>query len=178
MAAFLSRLRRLEPDQYYYTASEVHITVLSLFTATIDHGPFFAQRARYVSAADTALRKAGPMRIDFAGVTASTGTVMIQGFFVDDVLNDLRDALRRELRARGLGAGLDQRYRLRTAHMTAVRFRSPLRDSRRFAAALEQARERPFGATTIRSLSLVENDWYMSHHATEIVKRYPLVPAR
>ncbi len=36
VASFLRALRRLEPDQYYYTPSEFHLTVLSLFTATIE----------------------------------------------------------------------------------------------------------------------------------------------
>jgi len=110
------------------------------------------------------------------GVTASPGTVMIQGFFENEELNDLRDALRRQLGMRGLGAGVDQRYRLESAHMTVARFRAPLCDSERFATVLEQARQRSFGATTVRNLSLVESDWYMSHGATETVKRYRLVP--
>ena len=94
--------------------------------------------------------------------------------FDDDALNDLRNELRRHLSACGLGAGLDQRYRLQTAHMTVARFREPLRDSRRFAVALEKARRQRFGTATIGSLSLVENDWYMSQSVTETLKRYRL----
>ena len=37
VAAFLERLREVEPDQYYYAPSEFHVTVLSLFTATIEY---------------------------------------------------------------------------------------------------------------------------------------------
>jgi 2'-5' RNA ligase len=176
VAAFLSELRRLEPDQYYYTASEFHVTVLSLFTATVDHEPFFAQREHYVSAVDSALRQAVPIRIEFEGVTASPGTVMIQGFFENHALNDLRDSLRGRLRLRGLAGGVDQRYRLESAHMTVVRFRAPLCESERFAIALEQARGRSFGTATVRSLRLVKNDWYMSRRATETLERYRLVP--
>ncbi len=172
VALFLKELGRLEPDQYYYTASELHITILSLFTATIEHRPFLAKRETYHSAVEAALNHIESLQIEFAGVTASAGTVMIQGFFETDALLALRDRLRTELRVRGLGAGLDQRYRLRTAHMTVVRFRTPLLDPTRFARALERARDRPFGATTVRSLSLVENDWYMSHGATKTLKSY------
>jgi 2'-5' RNA ligase len=174
ITAFLDELRRLEPHQYYYTASELHITVLSLFTAVVDNEPFFDQTDRYVAAADAALRNARPIPMEFQGITASPGTVMIQGFFPDNGLNELRDELRRHLRDRGLGSAIDTRYRLETAHMTVARFRTPLYNSKTFAAALIRARQRPFGATTINSLSLVENDWYMSPNITRTFKRYPL----
>jgi len=177
VADFLRELRRLEPDQYYYTPSEFHVTVLSLFTATVDPNPWSAQGSHFIAAVDAALKRIAPIRIYFEGVTASPGAVMIQGFPENKSLNDLRDLLRNQLKIHGLGAGVDQRYRLRTAHMTVVRFRSPLSDSRRLAARLENARHMPFGTATVRSLSLVENDWYMSHRATRILKNYRLAPA-
>jgi 2'-5' RNA ligase len=175
LSAFLRELRRLEPDQYYYTASEFHITVLSLFTATVDFERFFARRELYVAAVDAALRDVQPIPIAFQGVTVSLGTVMIQGFFERDKLNELRNALRRRLRLGGLEKGLDQRYRLQTAHMTVVRFRGALRDSPGFATALENARGRLFGATTLRDLFLVESDWYMSRCATKVLKHYRVI---
>jgi 2'-5' RNA ligase len=174
VAEFLRELRHLEPDHYYYTAPEFHLTVLSLFTATVNPEPFFAQKEHYISAVGSASQKAAPISIEFNGVTASPGTVMIQGFFDNDALNDLRDALRSQLRVRGLAEGVDRRYRLEFDHMTVARFRAPLVESERFATVLEQARGRSFGVTTVRSLSLVENDWYMSHRVTETVKRYRL----
>ncbi len=172
VASFLRALRRLEPDQYYYTASEFHVTVLPLFTATVDFEVFRSQKDRYVAAVDAALKRATPIRIAFEGITASPSAVMIQGFFETDALSDLRDSLRRQLRIRGLGEGVDERYPLQTAHMTVVRFRAPLRDSRQFAKALEQARRRAFGVTTIRDFMLVENDWYMSRRKTVCLKHY------
>jgi 2'-5' RNA ligase len=172
VALFVRELRRFEPDQYYYHASELHLTVLSLFTATVDCEPYFAQRDKYVAAVDSALKDIHPIQIRFQGITASPTTIMIQGFFETHDLNDLRNTLRRRLRLRGLGRGLDDRYRLQTAHMTVARFRAPLRHPERFANLLEQARQSPFGATTFRSFVLVENDWYMSRHMTVPLKRY------
>jgi 2'-5' RNA ligase len=171
---FLGDMRYLEPNQYYYTRSEFHLTVLSLFTATVNHAPFFAQTERYVSAVDSALRKVAPFRIEFKGITASPGSVMIQGFFETDALNELRDALRIQLQVRKLADGIDRRYRLESAHMTVARFRAPLCEREQFAKVLDLARRRSFGATTVRSLSLVKNDWYMSHRVTETVKSYRL----
>jgi 2'-5' RNA ligase len=169
--AFLGRLRGLEPDQHYYTASELHVTVLSLFTATVEHARFFAREREYVAAVDSALRNVPPVRVQFAGVTASPGAIMIQGFMENEALNEVRDALRRELTVRDLAEGVDGRYRLETAHMTVARFRAPLRDGDKFAKALEAARLRRFGAINIRSVSIVRNDWYMTSAVAETVKR-------
>jgi 2'-5' RNA ligase len=174
VAAFLDELREVEPDQHYYAPSRLHVTVLSLFTATVDHEPLLARTAGYVSAADAAMRDAAPIRIEFEGVTATAGAVLVQGFFEDGALNALRDSVRRQLRVRGLAQGVDGRYRLETAHVTVARFRARLRDGERLAEAIERARHRPFGATTVRSVSLVETDWYMSRQATRTVKRYRL----
>jgi 2'-5' RNA ligase len=174
VAGFLRELRELEPRQYYYAPSEFHMTVLSLFTATAQHDRFFARIEEYLAAADSALRHVAPIRIEFTGVTVSPGAIMIQGFCDNEDLNEVRDALRRELQGRDLVEGLDVRYRLETAHMTIVRFRAPLRNKPRFTAALEQSRHRDFGAANITAMSLVKNDWYMSRRTLETVKRYRL----
>lgn len=178
VASWLEQLRELEPDQYYYVPPEFHITVLSMFTANVHAEPFLARTAEYASAVGAVARNSAPFGIEFAGVTASPGAVMIQGFSEDGALNAFREGLRKALRGRGLGDGLDARYRLVTAHMTVVRFRAPLRDPKRFALALEQARSRPFGPTCVRTVNLVGNDWYMSRHSFELVRRYRLVQSR
>jgi 2'-5' RNA ligase len=178
VAKFLRELRRLEPEQYYYARTDLHLTILSPFTATIAHKRFFARMEKYLAAVDSALQNVGPMRIEFAGVTVSPGAIMIQGFPDSEALNDLRDNLRQQLRVRGLTRGLDVRYRLETAHMTVARFRAPLRDSEHFAVALARARRRSFGAMTIKSLSLVTNDWYMTHRTVKTLSRYRLAAKR
>jgi 2'-5' RNA ligase len=174
VATFLRELRRLEPEQYYYARADFHLTILSLFTATVAHKRFLAHTEKYLAAVDSALQKAGPIRIEFVGVTTSPGAIMIQGFPDSDSLNDLRDNLRQQLRVRGLTKGLDVRYRLETAHMTVARFRAPLRDSKHFAGVLARSRRRSFGTMTIKSLSLVTNDWYMTHQTLETLNRYRL----
>ena len=55
VAAFLDRLRSLEPDQHYYLPAELHVTVLSLFTATAEPEPFLAQTGRFAAAVNVAL---------------------------------------------------------------------------------------------------------------------------
>jgi 2'-5' RNA ligase len=174
VAAFLGELRSREPDQYYYAPSDFHVTVLSLFTATVEHERFLAQSEQYVAAVDLALRNMPPIQIEFAGITASPAAVMVQGFCENEALNEAREALRWQLRSRGLAEGVDRRYRLETAHMTVARFPAPLQNSKQFATTLERARRLPFGVANITRVSLVKNDWYMSRQTIETIERYQL----
>lgn len=172
VTSFLRDLRKIEPDQYYYASSELHLTVLSLFSATADFRPFFAERKAYIAAVDAALHHRVPIHLSFEGITISPSCVMVQGFVETNDLNELRERLRAQLRRASLGGGLDERYKLETAHMTILRFRAPLLQPKQFAEALERARKRKFGATTIRRFTLVENDWYMSRRGTVAIKKY------
>jgi 2'-5' RNA ligase len=177
VAALLRGLRRLEPNQYYSSPLDFHLTVLSLFAVTADFRPFFARSKDYIAAVDAALRSVRPIPIEFSGITVSPAAILIQGFPETEALNDLRDQLRHELRRRDLTAGLDVRYRLVTAHLTVGRFKSRLHDSGKLAEVLAGLREKSFGATSIRNLALVKNDWYMSHRTLQTVKRYRLAVA-
>lgn len=172
---FLEELRKLEPEQHYYHPGELHVTFLSLFTATEEPGPFLARSEDYVAAVSASVSRLVPFPMVFAGVTASPGAIMIQGFANARGLNAARDDLRRELRSRGLDGSLDSRYRLEGAHMTVARFREPLRDGEAFALALEQRRAFDFGQFEGDTLELVLNDWYMSRGNTECLRRYQLV---
>jgi len=58
IGSMLDHLKQIDPDQYYYQNSEIHITILSLFTATEDLEPHFSNFPRYLAAVDTALSKA------------------------------------------------------------------------------------------------------------------------
>ncbi len=171
---FLNELRALDPEQYYYDPSELHVTVLSLFTATLDHERYLARYAEYLAAVKAALVGRSAWTLAFTGVTLTREAIMIQGFPNSTALNELREVLRKELRTRGLTEGLDSRYILQTAHMTVVRFRTPLRDSAAYAGVVEQYRDRSFGRMEVRELNLVENDWYLSRASVKLLERFQL----
>jgi 2'-5' RNA ligase len=164
-AAIQRMLRELaaqEPEQYYYPCSDLHITILSLFSANPNYREQLVHLPAYREAIAAALRSIPAIMLDSIGITLSPSAVMVQGFPHDDTLNRLRDTLRSELAARSLADTLDQRYRLVAAHSTVVRYTAPLRQPRKFAAALQRYRHTRFGTSTIGSLTLVLNDWYMS----------------
>ena len=174
VGAWLAEMATDEPAQYCYTPAQLHVTVLSLFTAIPDFGPYFARLPRYLAVLDAALATIPSFTVAFRGVTASLSTVMVQGFPANDALERARAALRTAIAAAGLGDDLDRRYRLVTAHLSALRLRAPLTAPARFVARLEQARDLDFGVTQVDELLLVANDWYMTPGVVEVVRCYSL----
>jgi 2'-5' RNA ligase len=172
--AFTDELRQLEPDQHYYHPSELHVTVLALFSIAENHDFLLENTEEFLAAASAFTNQLAPFPISFSGITASPGAIMVQGFTNAEKLNAARDSLRQELRARGLNRRLDERYRLESAHMTVARFRQPLRDGPAFAQALEQMRTYDFGEAVVDSLELVRNDLSMSRATTECLRSFAL----
>jgi 2'-5' RNA ligase len=171
---FLTEIQKLEPDQYFYDASNLHFTVLPLFTAIPDHRANYARLPVFESAVQAALQGASAFTVQITGLTVSRGAVMLCGFTDSAVLNAIRDNLRQILTRNGFSAGLDQRYRLVTAHTTILRFSKRLRDPLIFSQFLQQHRSHDFGTFSVNELQLVKNDWYMSQEHTPIIARYAL----
>jgi hypothetical protein len=73
-----------------------------------------------------------------------------------------------------LGEGLDQRYRISTAHVTVMRFQTQPRDLQQLVHTLASYREYDFGRTAFQTLQLVKNDWYMSADKVEVLEEYSL----
>jgi hypothetical protein len=146
----------------------LHLTVLSLFTAE-DFEPFFAQKERYIAAVGAALNPTAPQgntkaeRRHAGGLESIT---LIDSLFQAAESKPGSRAVAHLMQFAGFEEALDHYGGGNALENDANRH------PERFAVALERARGRPFGVTTIRSFSLVENDWYMSRHATVSLKRF------
>jgi 2'-5' RNA ligase len=174
IVSFLDQVKLVAPEQHFYQSSEFHLTILSLFTATEAFEPHWSNRVTYQAAVDQAVHAGQAFEVQYQGVTASKGAVMIQGFASDPQLSQLRARLRQALREAGFGDGLDQRYAIETAHSTVLRFKSQPLNLPALLALLRDNRATDFGTTTFHELLLVKNDWYMSHDQVEVLARYPL----
>lgn len=173
-SSLVHTLKSIDPDQYYYLPNQFHITVLTLFSATENFAPFFEKIPEYRETIKSVLFNKGCFQIIFKGITASSSSVMVQGFTQNTLLNQLRDQLRDALQARALGKELDTRYYLNTAHSTIMRFRKQPQNLHLLLDTLARFREYDFGQTTIRTLQWVKNDWYMSAENVEILEEYHL----
>jgi hypothetical protein len=171
---FLENMREIEPGQYYYPLSDIHLTILSLLTAAEHNQEQLAHADVYIPAVEAALYGVPTFRLETVGITLTDSAVLARGFPEDSSLQQIRDRIRATLHAQGLGGGLDRRYHQRAAHHTLVRFTAPLKSAERFVQALEAYRNYPFGSSTIAAVDLAIHDWYLSADRLIILKTYIL----
>ncbi len=174
VAVFINRLAVICPGQYFYRPEELHVTVLSIISGTEHWRREIGRIVACRKAITEVLKNHHPFKIKFHGVTASPGTVMIQGFPADDSLAFLRDELRGAFTRNGLGDMLDRRYKITGAHMTIMRFRQPSSDLKPLISFLQENRETPFGESEVNRLQLIFNDWYASADTVRTLQEYHL----
>ena len=170
----LDRLALCEPQQYRYPVTDMHLTILPLFTAIENPVSELAKLNDYIYSVRAALDGIEPFDIKFHGITMSRSAVLAQGFPCGPALETLRERLRTHLHDAGLDASLDQRYRLITAHSTLFRFVAPLHHPQHFAAQLRSLRDEPLGCMHVNEVELVVNDWYMSSSSLDRIAKVPL----
>lgn len=171
---FLNTLRAIEPEQYYYPYSDMHITVSSIIPC---HDGFDLDQIaieNYIDLIQKYLPLKNNIEINFKGITASSSCIMIQGFPQQNILDELRNSLRIAFKNSSLKQSIDQRYALQTAHVTVVRFTKPFRKKEEFMKVLENFKDYDFGMTTIDEMELVFNDWYLSEKFVKTLFRFKL----
>jgi 2'-5' RNA ligase len=174
LGALLADFQRIDPQQYYYPAADMHLTVLSLISAHAGFSLAVIEPAAYIQAVQEALLGVPPFAIRYAGFTAVPGGVLMQGFPQDEGLEQLREALRAHFRYAGLAHTIDQRYRLQTAHSTVIRFRQPLANPALLVAALERCQQQLIGTFEVKAVELVLSDWYQRAQHTQLLATYSL----
>jgi len=175
VALFLREIAEVAPQQYYYRPAELHLTVLSVIPVSDSWQKAVQRLPEYLAVLDSVLKNRCTFSIAFRGVTASPEAVLIQGFPLNDTLKQMRDDLRAALTRHGLGDNLDRRYRVVAAHLSVVRFSTPMADWKPLKALLTSHRKTDFGECRVRALQLIENDWYASAGTVRTLCEYPLL---
>lgn len=163
---FLDELKAIEPQQYYYPDSDIHITVLSVISCHKGFSLNKIQLNDYIEIIQKSLIDTTAITINFKGITASSDAVMIQGFPTADALNDLRNKLRENFKKSHLQQSIDSRYTIATAHATIVRFQEKLQNPEELIRVIEKFRDTDFGNFTVDKLEFVYNDWYQRAKST------------
>ncbi|WP_163515771.1 mutarotase [Gelidibacter japonicus] len=165
---FLKELQRIEPHQYYYPNSDIHITVISIISCYDGLMLPNLNVPAYIEQIGNSLKNAQKISISCQGVTASPSCIMIQGFMEDNSLNTIRNNLRHDFKNSDLEQSMDERYLIQTAHTTVFRFTEPLKQKERFLELVEKYRNHDFGSFQVNKLELSYNDWY---HRERLVTR-------
>jgi 2'-5' RNA ligase len=183
--AMLIDFRRVDPAQYYYPASDIHLTILSIISCYSGFTLSTIEPKAYQAAVQLILQGCRPFMLTYEGITASPSGIMVQGFPQDDGLEILRASTREAFQSSGLQQSIDQRYSLQTAHSTIIRFRKPLADPALLLATIAKYKEDFIGTFAVTAVELVYNDWYQRARNTVLLQKYsfvkpasPLLPRR
>ncbi|HKJ42754.1 MAG TPA: 2'-5' RNA ligase family protein [Sunxiuqinia sp.] len=171
---FLYELKAIDPTQYYYPNSDMHITVLSIISCYSGFKLSQIDVDEYVEVIRQSIPRQPILEISFSGITASPSCVMIQGFPIDGSLNEIRNRLRTNFQQTNLMQSIDQRYQLQTAHSTVARFRTELKQKSKFIAVMDRYRDFDFGTFRVDALELVYNDWYQRQERVQRLHRFDL----
>ncbi|WP_298475247.1 mutarotase [uncultured Maribacter sp.] len=157
---FLSELKQVEPNQYYYPNSDIHITVMSIISCYEGFDSKKIELSKYVELIKKCLPKKSDIKIQFKGVTASNSCIILQGFMNNNIINDIRNSLRKEFKNSKLEQSLDKRYSIQTAHSTIVRFKEEFKQKEKFLNIIDKYVDFDFGTFEVEKMELVYNDWY------------------
>ncbi len=170
----LEDIRNVAPNQYYYPASDLHVTILSIISCYAGFSLNQIDPADYQKIVQSAIDSISPFEITFRGLTASPSCILVQGFPNGDQLTLLRNRLREKFKDTSLQHSIDKRYQLKTAHMTVVRFKESFENAERFINKIARLRDRYFGSCIIDQVELVGNDWYQRQNKVESIAKFSL----
>ncbi len=156
---FLAGVKAIEPDQYFYQNSDIHITLMSIISCYNGFDLKDIHVQDYVSLIHEVLTRHKGFKIQFKGLTASPSYILVQGFLTE-TLNQIRDDLRVSFKKSDLQQSIDKRYAIQTAHATIVRFSKTLQNPAALVNLLEKYRDFDFGTFEVKQIELVHNDWY------------------
>ncbi|TGV03258.1 mutarotase [Flavivirga rizhaonensis] len=157
---FLNKIKVIEPNQYYYKNSDIHITVMSIISCYDGFQLKDINLSEYIKLINQSLNCNIDLEISFKGITASPSCLMVQGFMNNNSLNIIRNNLRENFKNTTLEQSIDKRYSIQTAHSTVCRFSKKLNQKSEFLKSIEHFRNYDFGSFKVKNLELVYNDWY------------------
>jgi len=157
---FLRKLQLIEPNQYYYKNSDIHITVMSIISCYNGFQLKHIELSDYIKVIKQSLITNPNIEIKFKGITASSSCIMTKGFMNTESLNIIRNNLRENFKNTILEQSIDKRYSIQTAHSTVVRFQEKFSNKLEFLNIINEFKDYDFGTFSPQSMELVFNDWY------------------
>lgn len=170
----LNQFKQIEPLQYYYPSSDIHITIMSIILCHKGFSLHQININEYINLIQKSIDGLPKFKIEFKGITASPSCIMIQGFSQNNVLNQIRFHLRNNFKHSNLQQSFDTRYKIQAAHSTVLRLRKQLKNKQEFLKIIEQYRNVDIGSFSVEELELVFNDWYQKKKHVKLLYRFKL----
>jgi len=171
---FLDEVKTVEPNQYYYPDSDLHITILSIISCYDGFDLEKINVDEYIKIIENSLKGFCPFDVCFKGITASLSCIMLQGFADLEMINLLRESIRNGFHNSGLEISIDKRYVIKTMHSTVIRFAEAVTRKDDFLKILEKYREHEFGKFGVNEIEFLYNDWYVRDGNTKVLHSFLL----
>ena len=168
---FLNKLAAIDPAQYYYPNTDIHITVMSIISCYEGFSLSKINTASYIDVIQKSISDYKNFEITFRGITMSSSCIMIQGFPGDNTLNQIRNSLRNNFKNSDLEQSIDKRYTIQTAHSTVVRFK---RNPDELLNLANDYKNFHFGKFKVDTLEFVYNDWYQRKESVKELYKFVL----
>lgn len=172
---FIEKCKTIEPDQYYYKSSDIHITILTIISCYENFTIDLINRNDYIEIIKKALSGINNFKIQFKGITASDSCIMIKGFPLNNDINIIRENLRKNFKSSKLTNSIDKRYRLITAHSTIIRFKNNLKNPIKLIELIERYKDYNFGYSNIKELEFIFTDWYQRNENNKTLFTFKLL---
>ena len=150
----INELKIIEPNLYYYSKNEFHITIIDILKGTLNR-KIPENINDYIECAKICSKEIKPFKIEFNGLTASNNAVMVKGYYESE-LQKFRELLRKMLREKGLN--LEERYETKSSHITIMRIPNKLENPKELIKFVEQ--EHNFGILEVNSFEVCFHNWY------------------
>lgn len=172
--SFIDELKKIEPPQYYYPNSDIHVTVMSIVSCYEGFRLENISVPDYINVIEKSMAGINAFDIDFCGVTASSSAILIRGFPNGDELNNLRNKLRVNFKNSGLEESIDKRYSIFAAHITVARFSHRIKEAGKLINIIEENSNRYFGKMKVEEIELVYNDWYQREEQVKQLHKFSI----
>ncbi len=170
----LEKVERIEPNQYFYPMSDLHITVMSIISCYNGFELSSINMEEYDQIIKKCLVGVHEFKIHLKGMTASPSCLMISGFYDSQTLSNIRESLRINFKNSGLEQTLDKRYAIQTAHATIFRIKAPFANRSQLVEIISGYKDHDFGTFEVDTLELVYNDWYQREKHVKLLQTFRL----
>ncbi|MCF2946603.1 hypothetical protein L0668_00660 [Paraglaciecola aquimarina] len=174
VSTFLVELDKICPNQYCYPESDMHLTIMSIVSCKTGFAFDPKVGTEYLNVLKTALQGIGKFSVDFSGISVSNSAVLLTGYTNNLFLEKLRANTREAIRKSNLLHSMDTRYKIKTAHSTVMRYKSPISNSLQLIQFLTNNQFRQFGEMQVDNLELVFNDWYQTQEQSKFIGKISL----
>lgn len=142
-------------EQIIYDQSNLHTTLRSIEFQRLEVDENDEKVKQYEEALKAVVERFGPIKITYRGLTANRSGVMVQGWPVDDTLQEVREAFHNELEKRGLLGGPEETAVRQTSHASLLVVTHPLANSEGLADYVQSNRDTDYGTCEINEIDLV-----------------------